>query len=594
MGGTRARKTSRTEAQRHAGRRRLLVALGLGGTGMVASKMTVWLGACRHGRRSPWFRLVSVMLWSVCLVPLMAGVARANIDVNGDGFPDLVWRDPATGQDIVWYLDGAGAYSSQAVLPSVPNPAWTLVTMADLNADGHPDAIWRNTTTGANVVWFLIGTTLLSQVSLETVADQTWRLLASADMNGDASPDLIWRNSLTGVTRVWYLSGTTVVGQENLPAVSDLGRVLSWTIVAAADLDGDGHADLLWRNLVSGSNIIWYMSGITKLRERALPPVKDAAWQLASASDVDGAGAARLIWYNRITGVNLVWAVTGVTVSNQYFLPTTFPPRWRPIGSGVLPATGDVDGDQHPDFVWRNTVTGAVVVWRLNGTDLAAQYSLPTVGVLAWEQVASADFNRDGYPDLVWRNRETGANVIWLMDHSTILQQVALPSVPDLNWKIVAAANINADARPDLLWRNESTTSNVVWFMDGTTLASQTELTRVSDPAWHIVAVADLDHDGYSDLIWRNLTTGADVVWFITTDSAFQLKSQTVLPPVFDLAWQVIGTSDFNGDGHPDLVWRHGTTGDNVVWFMQGATVLDQASFQTVNDTSWILRPTFP
>ena len=72
------------------------------------------------------------------------------------------------------------------------------------------------------------------------------------------------------------------------------------------------------------------------------------------------------------------------------------------------------------------------------------------------------------------------------------------------------------------------------------------------------------------------------------------MKSQTVLPPVFDLAWQVIGTSDFNGDGHPDLVWRHGTTGDNVVWFMQGATVLDQASFQTVNDTSWILRPTFP
>ena len=37
MRETRA-KTSRTDAQRSAGRRRLLVALGLGGTGMVASK----------------------------------------------------------------------------------------------------------------------------------------------------------------------------------------------------------------------------------------------------------------------------------------------------------------------------------------------------------------------------------------------------------------------------------------------------------------------------------------------------------------------------------------------------------------------------
>jgi hypothetical protein len=37
--------------------------------------------------------------------------------------------------------------------------------------------------------------------------DQNWRISAVADVNGDGWPDLIWRNKSTGKNLVWYMSG---------------------------------------------------------------------------------------------------------------------------------------------------------------------------------------------------------------------------------------------------------------------------------------------------------------------------------------------------------------------------------------------------
>ena len=31
-----------------------------------------------------------------------------------------------------------------------------------------------------------------------------------------------------------------------------------------------------------------------------------------------------------------------------------------------------------------------------------------------------------------------------------------------------------------------------------------------------------------------------------------------------------MGAADFDSDGKPDIVWRNSTTGQNVVWYMDG------------------------
>ncbi len=52
--------------------------------------------------------------------------------------------------------------------------------------------------------------------------------------------------------------------------------------------------------------------------------------------------------------------------------------------------------------------------------------------------------------------------------------------------------------------------------------------------------------------------------------------------------------ADFDGDGHPDLLWRTDRTGDFGVWFMTGplgVTLRNTAMFNPtgISDLNWII-----
>ena len=43
-------------------------------------------------------------------------------------------------------------------------------------------------------------------------------VLVPGDFNGDRFADLVWRNGSTGANLIWHLNGTTLIGQASLPA----------------------------------------------------------------------------------------------------------------------------------------------------------------------------------------------------------------------------------------------------------------------------------------------------------------------------------------------------------------------------------------
>jgi hypothetical protein len=86
-----------------------------------------------------------------------------------------------------------------------------------------------------------------------------WTVVGAADFNGDGTPDLIWQNDSTRQTTVWNMGGaqgTTMLGWSYLS-----GSVPGWTVAGAADFNADGHPDLIWQNDSTRQTTVWYMGG---------------------------------------------------------------------------------------------------------------------------------------------------------------------------------------------------------------------------------------------------------------------------------------------------------------------------------------------
>jgi hypothetical protein len=167
-------------------------------------------------------------------------------DFNRDGKPDLVVGESVGGE--VFFGNGDGTFQSNGGLGTFDAASYS-VAVADVNKDGWPDILLSNDSSGAVELVLNNGDGTFAfavQISAGPAELAWW--IATADVNGDGNPDLITANFC--IAKHCDQGVSVILGNGDgtfQPAVQyhTKGTDPS-SSVALADVNGDGHLDILY------------------------------------------------------------------------------------------------------------------------------------------------------------------------------------------------------------------------------------------------------------------------------------------------------------------------------------------------------------
>jgi hypothetical protein len=158
---------------------------------------------------------------------------RTVADLDRDGSPDLIWRHDGTGDVAAWFMSGSRLRSSEMLSPSrVSDLDWDIVGAGDVDGDGYPDLLWHHSVTGQVAVWIMRRQQMSAGVfmSPDRLADTNWILRGLADLDGNGSLDLIWENAVTMQVGTWLMQGLRLLEGRLFTGASMPGA--DWHIAA--------------------------------------------------------------------------------------------------------------------------------------------------------------------------------------------------------------------------------------------------------------------------------------------------------------------------------------------------------------------------
>src|SRR5204863_164946 len=117
------------------------------------------------------------------------------------------------------------------------------------------------------------------------------------------------------------------------------------------------------------------------------------------------------------------------------------------------------------------------------------------------------------------------------------------------------SGEFNSDALSDLVWRRPSDGLTEIQFLNGTTAAGGGVIANnpfATD--FKLILTSDFNGDGKSDLLWRRPTDGLVEIQFLNGNAA--AGGGVIAGNPFGTDFNLVTAGDFNGDGKSGLVWR--------------------------------------
>jgi len=248
------------------------------------------------------------------------------------------------------------------------------------------------------------------------------------------------------------------------------------------------------------------------------------------------------------------------------------------------PVPADFSGDALSDILLQST-GGPGAIWEMNGTNVVGGGPAGPNPGPGWTDIGSGDFNGDGHADILLQNAGNGQAAIWEMNGTNVIGGGTVSSIPGPSWHAIGSGDFNGDGLADILWQNANG-QVAVWEMNGATQIPGGSQVLASNPgpSWQAVGTGDFDGDGHSDILFQNASSGQCVVWEMNGTNVIGggAVSANAGP-----GWKAIGTGDFNDDGHSDILFQNPSTGQAAIWEMNGTNVIGGGTVSSIPGPSW-------
>jgi hypothetical protein len=495
-------------------------------------------------------------------------------DLDGDGDIDILgvgygtgihWCENTAGDGTAWTkhtVDGEVSGASSGYAADVDGDGDLDVLGTAANSD---DVAWWENTAGDASSW--------TKHDVDTEFDGAYDVHA-ADVDGDGDLDVLGAAD-TDDDIVWWENTAGDGSSWTEHAVdTDFDGAIS---VYTADIDGDGHLDVLgaardaddiaWWENTAGDGSSW--------TEHTVDAEFDGAYDVY-ADDVDGDGdldvlgaafdADDIAWWENTAGDGSSW--TEHTVDAAF-----------DAAASVYAA--DVDGDGDPDVLGAARNAHDIAWWENETIHRSAHYPAPgDVTVDAYfdgaNSVYGADVDGDGdldvlgaayyADDITWWENAAGDGSAWT-EHTVDGAFDGAASV--------YAVDVDGDGDMDVLGA-AAIADDIAWWEntagDGSGWSEHSVDTDFDGP--YDVYAADVDGDGDVDVLSAAWYTD-DIAWWENTAGDGSAWSEHSVDTDFDAAFH-IHAADVDGDGDLDVVgaaykgndiaWWENTLGDGSAW----------------------------
>jgi VCBS repeat protein len=308
-------------------------------------------------------------------------------DFYDSGTAAMLWRN---GSGLAtWQMNGSSiatsggvTYQGQALNPDA---SWSVAGIADFNADGVADVLWRQNG-GSLSLWQMSGSTVSAANTLTyngsvIAPDASWSIAGVGDFNADGEAAILWRGAGNSLS-MWSMNGSTVTASNTVMySGSALTPDASWSVAGVGDFNGDGYTDVVWRQS-SGALALWDMQGSTVTSSSAVTYqgsslAPDASWSVAGVGDFNGDGAADMLW-RQSSGALQLWQMNNASVTSSNAI-TYQGNVLAPDASWHVVEIGDFDGNGKSDILWRND-NGTMAEWLMNGSQVTASVTPSSQG----------------------------------------------------------------------------------------------------------------------------------------------------------------------------------------------------------------------